>query len=395
MDEQPPVRPSKDDLTMKTKPAKRLPLLCTSLALTVGCGPVDDDGSFGFATQSGDGGVEASSGGVNSDASGSDAGEDGADSGVETSEVTGSAETGGDTGGESTGPLLDVGGQEGGGTSGDGTGGDGCDFVDLLFIIDNSVSMGTHQAALAAAFPSFVDEMITSLPPDTDLHVGITTTSFLNGSCSETTANCMSQSTEDEILEHYERPSDVNNGENGGQGRLFSHAGKTYFEINTSDDPAELKTWFTGAAVAAGETGCSFEMPAAGAGWALAPDNAAVNDGFLRDAGAALMLFIVTDEPDKSPGDVNEHVQRVLDAKSACGGAQCVITGGLVPEACFESPNDTTLYDFMNAFGEPPVVGLIPTLQLPGSPPPDYSGVLGPGLAQVLAEACEGIPPID
>ena len=107
------------------------------------------------------------------------------------------------------------------------------------------------------------------------------------------------------------------------------------------------------------------------------------------------MIFIVTDEPDKSPGDIDEHVQRVLDAKAGCGGANCVITGGLLPFQCYEHEADTTLYDFMNAFGEAPVYELLPLFTLPGDPAPDYSGVLGAGLAQVLAEACEGIPPVD
>ena len=50
--------------------------------------------------------------------------------------------------------------------------------------------MGPYQEALSAAFPMFVDEMFAALPVGTDLHVGITTTSFFDGNCSESTSNC-------------------------------------------------------------------------------------------------------------------------------------------------------------------------------------------------------------
>ena len=82
----------------------------------------------------------------------------------------------------------------------------------------------------------------------------------------ETTQNCASTSAEHVIALYFDDPQDGNNGENGGQGRLFEWEGKKYFEANTDDDPQPLKDWFTGAATAAGETGCSFEGLAPGSG---------------------------------------------------------------------------------------------------------------------------------
>ena len=63
---------------------------------------------------------------------------------------------------DATGGLkLDVGSP---GTTGSVTdGNEGCTFVDLLFVIDNSPSMGPYQAALATAFPGFVDAMVSNL----------------------------------------------------------------------------------------------------------------------------------------------------------------------------------------------------------------------------------------
>lgn len=49
----------------------------------------------------------------------------------------------------------------------------GCTAVDLLFIVDNSLSMNWLIPPLNGAFPEFVDDMFSVLPPGTDLHVAI------------------------------------------------------------------------------------------------------------------------------------------------------------------------------------------------------------------------------
>jgi hypothetical protein len=291
------------------------------------------------------------------------------------------------TGGETTDAIkLDVGSPDLGGPN--TTGGEtGCTAVDLLFVIDNSASMGKHQEDLSAAFPGFVDAMIAALPPGTDLHVGITVTSFFDGSCSESTVNCKSQSSEQEILQHYVPPTDGTTNENGGQGRLFEHDGKHYFAVDTGDDPAGLKAWFSAAATAAGETGCSFEMPAAAAGWAVDPATAPTNAGFLRDEGAVLVIFVLTDEPDKSPEPVSQWVDRLIAAKQGCGGKQCIVAAGLVPDFCYDNANDTTLKTFLESFSAPPITGFI------DGDPGDYAMVVGDALAGVIGQTCEQIEP--
>lgn len=280
---------------------------------------------------------------------------------------------------------LDFGGQDTGAAT-------GCVAVDLLFVIDNSPSMGPYQEALSAAFPLFVDEMVAALPVGTDLHVGITNTSFFVGNCSESTNNCKSTSSEQEIQSHYVPPTQMNNGENGGQGRLFQWEGKGFFAADTADDPAALKAWFSAAATAAGETGCSFEMPAAAAGWAADPANAATNAGFLRDEGAVLMVFVLSDEPDKSAEPVSQWVDKLVAAKAGCGGLECILAAGLVSDFCYDNAADTTLKDFLESFSEPPIIGSIGSV-FPNDPPPDYSGVVGQALAQVIGQKCDEIEP--
>lgn len=283
-----------------------------------------------------------------------------------------------------SGPKLDVGSPETGTTEP----AMGCTFVDILFVIDNSLSMSEYQVALAGAFPSFVDAMVAELPPATDLHVGITTTDFYcqpdGCSCSEFVFNCESQASDSTIMDHYITPDVENTGTNGGQGRLFEHAGMSYFATTTDVDSAPLKQWFTAAATAAGEDGCSFEMSSAGAAWAVDPANAATNSGFLRDEGAVLMVFVLSDEPDKSPETIQAYHDRLAAAKTECGGDECILTAGLL-DPCVESSNQT-VWQFLNAFGEAPTWGSIDDTA-------EYTNVIGAALATIVGETCDAIPP--
>ncbi len=289
---------------------------------------------------------------------------------------TGAGGGGGSSSGEG-GSLFD------GGGPGDGGQAAGCQFVDLLFVIDNSPSMGQYQDELAKAFPSFVDAMFQKLPPNVDLHVGITTTSFFNGSCSESVSNCVTQASAQEIEAHYTKPTAMNNGTNGGQGRFFEHMGKKFYAANTSDaDQAGLKTWFAGAAVAAGETGCSFEMASAAAGYAAHPANSASNGGFFRDENGVLLVIVLSDEPDKSPEETQAYKDMLAAVKPLCGGDKCILTAGLV-NTCIEGVNNA-LWQFLHAFGEPPIWGDL-------KDPSQYSKVVGDALAQVVKQTCDEV----
>ncbi|MCA9707266.1 MAG: hypothetical protein KDK70_15545 [Myxococcales bacterium] len=261
---------------------------------------------------------------------------------------------------------------------------DYCNFVDILFVIDNSLSMNEYQLALALAWPTFVDAMWDNLPVGTDLHVGMTTTSFYNGSCSEFIVNCATTASAQTVLDHYVPPDMGNTGVNGEQGRLFEWDGQRYFSAVVGEDSTDFKNWFSQAAVAAGETGCSFEMMSAAAGYAFHPANAAYNDGFLRDEGAVLVIVVLTDEPDKSPEGAMAYYDMVVQAKAGCGGDQCVLVTGLVDQ-CIEGANNA-LWQFFNLFPSFTTTGSI-------DQPGDYAQVVGSALAQVIGETCDQIPP--
>lgn len=273
--------------------------------------------------------------------------------------------------------LFDGGPGEGGASA-------GCQSVDILFIIDNSASMGPYQEDLALAFPGFVDAMYQKLPPDVDLHVGMTTTSFFSGSCSESVSNCVSQATPQDILNHYLKPTDGSTGKNGEQGKLYEYAGKRFYSANTSalDQKEGLKTWFSSAAKSAGETGCSFEMPSAAAGYAAHPANSAENTGFFRDENGVLVVVVLSDEPDKSPEGTQTYKDMLTAVKPKCGGDACILTVGLI-NPCIENVNNS-LWEFLNAFGEPPIWGNL-------KDPTQYTKVVGDALAQVVKQTCDDV----
>lgn len=89
---------------------------------------------------------------------------------------TGSADVDGGT------VKLDVGGGSTmGGDPTDGTTDAGCKKVDLLFVIDDSISMDDEQAALIAAFPAFITAMQTELADTDGYNIGVITSDAYAG----------------------------------------------------------------------------------------------------------------------------------------------------------------------------------------------------------------------
>jgi hypothetical protein len=303
----------------------------------------------------------------------------------------------------------------------------GCTAVDILFVIDSSTSMGSYQRALGAAAPAFADAIFASLPPGTDLHVGVTTSSFYGGSggTSPGESNCSPHyegaglTGRDDLYEWYWLPDEMPYDENGGQGRLRVHEGLTYFGASSDDDPGALEDWLVGNITAVGESGSVWEMVAAGAAYPFHPANAMHNDGFLRDEGAVLAIFTLTDEVDNSPEDVQAYHDMIAAAKAGCGGDACIVTGGVMMP-CLATAPDNRLYPLLASFGEEPIIADIgPELDdcfddcddgdathcnlvnppvtcqelYDGAATSQYAEALGGALAQVIAETCDEIRP--
>ena len=375
-----------------------------------GSGSAGDDGLFGSASQTTSASGGSSGGG---EVGGSDAEASGAN-----------ADSGADDSDGDDGPILDVGAAESGGAS--CVEGCGCDAVDILFVIDNSTSMGSYQQALAAVAPTFAEAIFASLPPGVDLHVGVTTSSFYGlGGGSPGEIDCepdyagLGLSGRDDFYQWYWTPDVMPYDENGGQGRLREHEGKSFFAIDTADDPTAMTDWLVGNITAVGESGSVFEMVAAGAAYPFHPANAMANDGFLRDAGAVLVIFALTDEVDNSPEDVQVYHDMIAAAKQECGGDQCIVTGGVM-QPCMSTAQDQVLYPLLASFGKDPVLadigpeldecfddcmdGDITSCDLvtpavtcqelyDGEGTKQYADALGDTLASIIAQTCENIPP--
>jgi hypothetical protein len=296
-------------------------------------------------------------------------------SGIDIAE-SGDEGTAADSGAPDEGVRLDIGG---------GEAREGCNYVDLLFVIDNSGSMCEAQQGLAAVIPQLVDTIFDTLPSGTDVHVGLTTTSFSPGGQHQQVA-CIAQEGPAEIEDAY--VTDALVGGNGYQGRLFEHDGIGYFAGNTSSDGDRqaLAQWFPGATSAIGCDGGAFEFTAAAAAYALDPSNAGTNGGFLRDEGGVLVIFVLSNEVDQSPDDLAVYQQVVRDAKQGCGGDACIVTAGLLAPNCVPSA-DPMVWRFLNAFGEAPAWGDVNDFA-------GYAAVVDDALSDAIVETCDEITPV-
>jgi hypothetical protein len=338
---------------------------------------------------------------------GSGPGEDGTVTTSGASDPSGSAGSGVDAESDG-GPKLDVAaGDIPGPCVGKGCN-EGCSAVDLVFVIDNSVSMGDYQAALGLAFPAFASTLDSALPAGTSLHVGVTSTEMGYSGSGNTTIN----NGECTFLGDGGQPSDAfyitpdvtDTGRNGAQGRLYQppNGGPTYFEYVTGGNPAELAAWFTSAA-AVGTNGSNIEMSTAPAGWVADPANAATNAGFIRDEGAVLVVFFMQDEPDQTPLVIDGQpggmamLDKLVAAKAGCGGIDCIIAGGFLNEQACAAQGNLPLDDFLAGVGETPVVEPLPDEDLaeddPQAAADQMNTALSGTLAEIIAQTCEQIPP--
>lgn len=368
-------------------------LPCLAVLSLVACGG-DRDGGGGLYTDNssaGDG-IESTAGDGDGD-SGDGDGSTGDGDGDQTGD--------GDGDGDPTGGVkLDTLPPD---TVDDGPMDEGCSFVDLLFVIDNSVSMGGYQEALGLAMSQFADTLVAALPAGTNVHVGVTSSEMgYAASGSTTVMNGMCTFVGDGMPgdTFYITPDQQNTGKNGAQGRLFDPGGgQHYFDFNTDDagQVAALESWFSQAA-AIGTGGSNIEMTCAPAGWAFDDANNATNAGFLRDEGAVLVIFFMTDEPDQTPpmidgmGGGQAMLQKVAAAKAGCGGLDCVIGGGFLLESiCQNQPLDA----FLAGLPEPAQVAELPDEDLPPAQgAAEMNALLADTLADVIAAKCEEIPPV-
>ena len=152
--------------------------------------------------------------------------------------------------------------------------------VDILFVIDNSQSMGEEQAKLRNNFRHFIEELLTQ--DISDFQIGVITTDM------------------DPIFNRE------------GRGRLVQADAHTPKIVTSSLTTTQIIEALTKNANV-GELGSNFEKPLEAIRAALDPDpqfgglihDPSANKGFLRD-GALLAIIIVSDEDDCSHSGLSE-----------------------------------------------------------------------------------------
>jgi len=162
--------------------------------------------------------------------------------------------------------------------------------LDLLFVIDNSSSMGTKQADLMANFPVLIDALFDpAIGAVTDLNVGVISTDMGVGGFSVPTCS----GNDDGVLLHDPRP--------GVPGCAPSYP--TFLHAGAADHGPAFVSSFACIGTL-GTNGCGFEQPFAAASKALTVHSRSggANSGFLRSDSVLGVIFL-SDENDCTASD--------------------------------------------------------------------------------------------
>lgn len=197
----------------------------------------------------------------------------------------------------------------------------GCTKVDLLFVIDNSLSMAAEQDSLIASFPGFITGIQAQLVAADSYHVGIVSTDdYADNPASCRTLGALVTST--------------------GKAQCGPYAAGGGWMSEADDLAASFAC-----AGRVGITGASDERPVAAAIAAIGDPLAApgaCNEGFFRD-DALLVITIITDEEDDaemknggSPGDPASWFAAIVARKAGLETNAVVLTvvGGAANNQC-------------------------------------------------------------
>ena len=288
-----------------------------------------------------------------------------------------------DTGEGGSGPVLDL--ADDGQAEGTLEAGDepGCTKVDLLFVIDDSISMAGEQANLIASFPEFISGIQDALGNADSYHVGVVTTNayaFNAGGCQEIGALVT---------------------QTGGASASGQVCGP-FADGRYMSDADDLEATFACVAQV-GIDGPTDERPMQALQIALGPAYAGMgscNAGFLRN-DALLVVVLITDEEDDhymlyntlegSPGDPPDWYSAVTAAKGMETNAAILsIIGGQPGNVCPEPSGVDGAEDAprLRAFTEMFTHGFLGDVCAPS-----YGPFFDEAIA-VVETACDGFVPI-
>lgn len=288
-------------------------------------------------------------------------------------------------GGSGSGARLDM-LDEGGSSEGqvEAGSGPGCTKVDLLFVIDDSISMAGEQANLVASFPEFISGIQAKLPDADSYHVGVVTTNayaFNTPEC-QTIGALVTQT--------------------GGASSSAGLCGP-FSEGRYMTELADLEQGFSCAAQV-GIDGPTDERPMQAMQVAIGPAHAGAggcNEGFMRD-DALLVVVVITDEEDDprefygelegSPGDPAAWFDAVVAAKGVeTNAAVLTIIGGEPGNVCPEPNGVDGAEDAprLRAFTERFTYGFTGDVCAPS-----YGPFFEEAIA-VVEDACDTFQPVD
>lgn len=255
--------------------------------------------------------------------------------------------------------------EEGPTTADDGMGdGEGCQAIDFLFVIDNSGSMGDNQQNLINSFPGFIAKIQEVIADVDSYHVMVVKTDqywndcqieclFFPAMCQFGDVNACdgAPSVCDETL-----GAGVNFpvGEDASNMYCDLTGGQRY--ITPAEPINALPQRFTCIA-SVGTDGDSSERPMAALTAAVGPmlnGPGGCNSGFLRDE-AVLVITIITDEEDQSPGTPGGWYSNIVAQKGGDGSGVAVLglindVGAGNPICPPESQDPVRIREFMEMF---------------------------------------------
>jgi hypothetical protein len=281
----------------------------------------------------------------------------------------------------------------------------GCSNIDLLFIVDDSLSMVEEQTNLVDNFPKFIEVLDAYETPShakVDYRVGVTTTGVVRNFKVKTQGVPIAV------------PASSTGPDGALQGQSMCALGA--FPWVEGDDP-QVSTKFSCMA-SVGTNGTGYEMPLAALELALGDDSAdgGPNEGFyVNDGSSLLVVIVITDEDDcsianggtfgqdnsaqpmgclesisKGLYDVSDVAGFVGDLTGGGGRSVMVGIGGDQQGGCTSAFGQAIyakrLKDFVTLFGEYGVFGDVCS--------GDLQKVLADALATITL-TCDDFPPVE
>ena len=233
--------------------------------------------------------------------------------------------------------------------------------LDILFVIDNSISMAQEQQSLATNFPKFIkklEEIEGGLP---NVHIGVISTDVGVGVVNNITESCEEIGGDRGSLQYIARPEPAECNtipappvECTGLEDVFANTGQAFirdvlnedglsrsrnYSSNPSIDPdPELADRFSCIA-RLGRCGCGFEQPLEAMRMALDPASPnPINAGFLRP-NAFLAVIIISDEDDCSMSDTSMLDSEPTEEPGSIKGSYLCFKHGVVCDP--DAPNQS------------------------------------------------------